>query len=99
MQIKDPEIFSDMPFLFWVKDEEGRYLWGNRATSQLAETEIVGKTGHELPWASDADGLRLADKKVFETGKPCFHHENVNRHGKITLNVCKWLGELDGSDC
>jgi PAS domain-containing protein len=96
MQIKDLEIFNDMPFLFWVKDEAGRYLWGNRAISQLAGTEIVGKTDHELPWAADADGLRVDDNQVFETGKPRFVHEYVNKPDKITLNVCKWLGVLDG---
>ena len=31
MQIKDLEAFQDVPFLCWVKDEEWRYLWGNRA--------------------------------------------------------------------
>ncbi len=36
MQMKDLEIFNEMPFLFWVKDEDGRYLWGNKAISQLA---------------------------------------------------------------
>jgi PAS domain-containing protein len=85
-----------MPFLFWVKDEEGRYLWGNKAISQLAGKEIVGKTDHELPWAADADGLIVDDKQVFETGKPLFVHEYVTTSSKITLNVCKWLGELDG---
>jgi hypothetical protein len=33
-----------MLFLFWVKDEEGRYLWGNRTTSQLVEENVVGKS-------------------------------------------------------
>jgi hypothetical protein len=27
----DLKVFDDMPFLFWVKDEDWRYLWGNRA--------------------------------------------------------------------
>jgi PAS domain-containing protein len=31
MQRKDLEVFNEMPFFFWVKDEEGRYLWVNRA--------------------------------------------------------------------
>ncbi len=36
MQIKDLEMFNEMPFLFWVKDEEGMYLLGNQAISKLA---------------------------------------------------------------
>lgn len=98
MQVKDLEIFNEMPFLFWVKDEEGRYLWDNRAISQLAKENVVGKTDSELMWASDAEALRSNDKKVLETGKPVFTHEYVDRsgHGKATLNVCKFVGELDG---
>ncbi|MGI9404575.1 MAG: hypothetical protein ACR2OF_08740 [Hyphomicrobium sp.] len=45
MQIKDLEIFNEMPFLFWVKEEERRYLWGNRTISQLAKENLVGKMG------------------------------------------------------
>jgi PAS domain-containing protein len=89
MKIEDLEIFNDMPSLFWVKDEEGRYLWGIRAISRLVGMEIVGKTDYELPWAADADGLRVADKQVLETGKPRFLHEYLTKPGKITLNVCK----------
>ncbi|HXV80364.1 MAG TPA: PAS domain-containing protein [Candidatus Binatia bacterium] len=95
MQIKDLEVFNELPFLFWVKDEAGKYLWGNRVISQLAGQEIVGKTDHELPWAADADALRVADKQVFETAKPRFLHEYVTKPNNITLNVCKWLGDLE----
>ena len=96
MRMKDLEIFNDVPFLFWVKDAEGRYLWGNRAIAQLAGMEIVGKTDRDLPWAADADALRVADKQVLETGKPRFLHEYVTQPRKVTLNVCKWLEALDG---
>ena len=47
MQIKDLEVFNEMPFLFWVKDEDGRYLWGNRAISQMAKEDVIGKTDYE----------------------------------------------------
>jgi hypothetical protein len=36
VQIKDLEVFRDVPFLCWVKDEEWRYLWGNRVICDLA---------------------------------------------------------------
>ena len=98
MEAKNLEMFNEMPFLFWVKDEHGKYLWGNRAISQLAGKDIVGKTDRELPWADNADALQANDKQVFETGKPSYLHEYVDKssRGKATLNVCKWLGELDG---
>jgi PAS domain-containing protein len=98
MNAKDLEIFNAMPFLFWVKDEEGRYIWGNRAISKIANQDIIGKKDAELPWAANAEALRADDKKVLETGMPIFVHEYVDdsSRGKITLSVCKCIGELDG---
>ncbi len=101
MKIKDLEIFNEMPFFFWVKDEEGRYLWGNRAISQAAGEEIIGKTDHELIWADNADALKALDKQVLETGKPHFAHEYVDKSGvgKANLSVCKFVGEFNGKRC
>lgn len=98
MKMKDHEVFNEMPFLFWVKDEEGRYLWGNRAISQMAKEDVIGKTDDQLLWADNADALQAADKKVLETEKPLFLHEYVDKsaHGEATLSVCKFVGELDG---
>ena len=44
MEKKDLELFNEVPFLFWVKDEKGTYLWGNKAISQLAGENVAGKT-------------------------------------------------------
>lgn len=49
MTSKDLEIFNEMPFFFWVKDEEGTYLWVNKALREMAEEEVVGKKDAELP--------------------------------------------------
>jgi PAS domain-containing protein len=97
MQRKDLAIAEEMPFLFWFKDEEGRYLWANRAISELAKTDVIGKKDSELPWAEDADALRVGDNQVLETGQPRFLHESVKKPTPVTLNVCKWAGELDGT--
>ena len=101
MQRKDLEVFNEMPFFFWVKDEEGRYLWVNRALAEMAQQAIVGKTDREMGWSADADGLGADDKKVLETGKNLYVHEyaQVPSRGKVTLNVCKFLGEFDGKKC
>ena len=101
METKDLEIFNDVPFLFWVKDGGGRYLWGNRTISQLAGEEVAGKTDRELLWADNADSLQAGDKQVFESGKPNYLHEygDKSSHGKATLNVCKWLGDFEGHKC
>ena len=98
MQSKDLEIFNEMPFLFWVKDEEGRYLWGNRTISEFAKEDIAGKTDAELMWSDNAEALKAADKKVLDTGEPLFLREYVGNSGKgkSTLNVCKFVGEFEG---
>jgi PAS domain-containing protein len=101
MQLADLEVFRDVPFLFWVKDESGRYVWANQAIRQLANEDVVGKTDRELVWSDNAEALQAADERVFATGKPIFLHESVDKssQGNATLNVCKWLGELDGKKC
>ena len=94
MEAKGLEIFNEMPFLFWVKDEEGKYLWGKRTISQLSGEDIVGKTDYELVWAKNAETLHAADKQVFESGEPSYLHEYVDKssHGKATVNenANKW---------
>jgi PAS domain-containing protein len=101
MLIEDLKIFNEMPFLFWVKDAEGKHLFGNKVICDLAGEDVVGKTDRELVWAKDADALQAHDKQVLETGKTSNIHEYVqqSRHGEATLNVCKWAGDLDGRKC
>ena len=102
MQLKDLEVFNQMPFFFWIKDEAGKYLFGNPTIAKYAGEDVVGKYDHELVWSDDADALLEADKKVFETGEPLYLQESVEKssHGKgATFNVCKWIGEFEGGKC
>lgn len=101
MQSKDLEVFNKMPFYFWVKDDEGKYLWVNRALAEMAREDIIGKTDRDMGWSVDAEGLRADDKQVLETGKTLYVHEyaHVPGRGKVTLNVCKFLGEFDDRKC
>lgn len=98
MNTKDLEIFDDFPFLFWVKDEAGRYIWGNRKINELAGEDVAGKTDHELVWADNAEALHAADEEVMRTGKPNYLHEHVDKSGQgnATLSVCKFVHDLDG---
>lgn len=84
-----------------MKGKDGKYLWGNRAISELAGEDVVGKMDDELVWADNAAALQAADKQVFESGKPSYLHEQVDQsnQGKATLNVCKWIGTLEGNEC
>ena len=101
MQRSQLEIFNAMPFLFWAKDENGRYIWGNRVINDFAGQDVAGRTDAELPWRDNAEELRADDRDVLRTGKPIFRHEYVDKSekGKATLSVCKFLGELDGTSC
>ena len=42
MTSKDLEVFNEMPFFFWVKDDEGTYLWVKKALREMAGDEVVG---------------------------------------------------------
>ena len=101
MQSHDLEVFNEMPFFFWVKNKYGRYIWVNKAIESLAKGEILGKTDSELPWSQNAEKLREADKKVLDTGQTQYIHEYVDDSSgiKVTMNVCKFAGKLDGQKC
>ncbi len=98
IRIKDLEAFQNVPFLCWVKDEEWRYLWGNRAINELAGESVIGKRDDELAWKANAAALVRNDKDVLASGKPHYMHERVDHseHGKATLSVCKWVDDLEG---
>jgi PAS domain-containing protein len=98
MRIEDLEVFRDVPFLLWAKDDAGRYVWGNRAIDELAGEPVAGKQDSELVWAENAAALRKDDEEVLASGRPMFAHEYVQRseRGQATLSVCKWADELEG---
>ena len=101
MQRSQLEIFNAMPFLFWAKDTDGRYIWGNRVINDFAKQDVAGKTDDQLPWADNAEALRADDQEVLRTGEPVFRHEYVDKFekGRATLSVCKFVGDLDGQKC
>jgi two-component system aerobic respiration control sensor histidine kinase ArcB len=101
MESNDLNVFDEMPFFAWVKDEEGKHRWMNRALREFAQTDPIGKTDHEMPWAAAADSLRAADKKVLETGKPLYlqEHADMPGQGQVTLSVCKFPVEFEGERC
>ncbi len=101
MKSEDLKAMNEMPFLFWAKDEQGVYIFGNSTINELGGGSVVGKSDHELPWADTADALIEHDKKVLASDKPVFIQELVHKSskGEATLNVCKFTGELDNVRC
>lgn len=105
MQKKELEAFSHMPFVFVVKDSEGRYVWANDYFLEIAGAsrleEVLGKTDFDMVWKDDALSYASADRKVWETGKPHKVRETVNRADGscVTANSCKFLDDLEGRQC
>ncbi len=101
MQVKDLDVFNQVPFYFWAKDSEGVYLWCNRRMSEYAGTEVIGKTDYEITSSEAAEALRADDRLVLKTGKPHTFYEEVDDpvQGKVTLSVCKYVDELEGKKC
>jgi len=105
MQIKDLAIFDQMPIHFFIKDEEGKYLWVNEKFYKMAQLgsreEIIGKTDMDLIWAGDSDTIRKNDREVLKTGKTLKTQESVKTSSgeTLTAQVCKFVGELDGEKC
>lgn len=101
MESKDLIAFSAFPVIFWAKNLDGVYIFGNDTINTFAGCDVVGKKDSDLPWADTADALVAHDAKVYASGKPGYMHELVHKSakGEATLNVCKWPGELDGVPC
>jgi len=94
MKLSDLEPFDDVPFYFWVKDEEGTYVWGNKAMAKFAGGDVAGKTDADLAPPNTAAMMRHHDVETLETGEPRYPHEAIEGAGN--LSVCKWADELDG---
>ncbi|WP_020414125.1 PAS domain-containing protein [Microbulbifer sp. SSSA007] len=101
MNAEELRVVDNVPFLFWVKDQDEKYIWGNRKICELAGEDVVGKTDAQLTWAENAQALREADKRVFASGEPDYLLEHVikSSRGEATLSVCKWLGDFEGEKC
>ncbi|MCV0427797.1 MAG: PAS domain-containing protein [Roseibium sp.] len=101
MKSKDLHITNSFPVIFWAKDLDGVYIFGNDTINTFAGGSVIGKKDSELPWADTAAALVEHDDKVYASGKPGYMHELVHKSakGEATLNVCKWPGELDGVPC
>ena len=100
MRLRDLEAFDDVPFLFWVKNRKGAYVWGNKMIRDYAGEDVAGKTDKQL-WPDDADDLWAADLQVFDTGEPTRRQEHLIAAdgAQKDLHVCKWLDNLDGEPC
>ena len=105
MQTQDLAIFDQMPIHFFIKDEEGKYLWVNEVVYKMAQLssreEMIGKTDNDMIWGGDSDTLRKNDRQVLETGQTLKIQESVKLPSGETISAqaCKFVGDLDGKKC
>jgi PAS domain S-box-containing protein len=67
-------IVQNAPFVTYIKDTEGRYLFYNRESERvfhITGTEMIGKTIRDVyPEAADSALIDDLDRQVVETGEP-----------------------------
>ncbi|MBA2654578.1 MAG: PAS domain-containing protein [Gammaproteobacteria bacterium] len=73
-------IISHFPANVYWKDKEGRLLGDNLNHAKIAgfnQSEIIGKTDHDLPWRDQAYQIRANDLEVMETKKTQVFEESA----------------------
>ena len=69
-----------LPMLAWIKDEHGRYVYGNRCLLEvqgLSPDALLGKTDFDIFAADIAAKLRDHDQEVLRTNSPHFFSEEA----------------------
>lgn len=72
--------------VIYVKDLDGKFVLVNRALASLLDTsreEIIGKTGHDLYSANEADVFQQNDRAALEVGMPVQTEEILRRKDGI----------------
>ncbi len=74
------KIIQTLPFLLWLKDLDGLYLACNQRFEEFlgaSESEILGKTDHDLVNSRSAALLQEHDEELIRTGSPSVSEEWV----------------------
>ena len=94
-----------MPFLVFVKDEDLKYVWGNKCFLDLVGIgsldELVGKGDHEIIWSDYSGTLNENDRAAMSGGEPVNTTESsvLPGKGRVGARVCKFPIELEGKKC
>jgi PAS domain S-box-containing protein len=81
------QVIDDLPYLIFVKDHQGKYIFVNKAMAMLSNTSkenIIGKNDFDLfGQKSVAENCQLSDRKVIDTGKEISEEEVfINNEGQ-----------------
>ncbi|MBA4020035.1 MAG: hypothetical protein C0483_22950 [Pirellula sp.] len=69
-----------LPMLAWIKDEHGKYVYGNRCLLEvqgISRDELLGKTDFDIFPADVAAHLREHDQEVLRANSPRFFSEEA----------------------
>ena len=91
---RELRLFADFmdngPFVAFMKDADGRYIYENRTLVELTGrilpgvTSVIGKTDHELFPAAEAGHYVANDRAVIASGKPMqFAESSVDADGTV----------------
>jgi PAS domain S-box-containing protein len=99
------EIFSlfthHLPGMVFIKDHKSRYLFVNQKLSEwfgLFESEMLGKTNHEVFEDARADSYYETDKQVLRTGRPLLEIEEFETKDGRNLVMVKHKFRIDRED-
>lgn len=76
------EFMDRSPMLAWIKDDQFRYVYVNRAyrdVIDIATEKFIGHTDYDLYAEDIAAQYRANDEEVVRTGKVIYAHENVRQ--------------------
>lgn len=81
-------ILDNIPYLAWLKDQDGRFLAVNRSLALAAgfthPDELIGKTDTDIGPYDLAEKYRADDIRAMETGEKVFVEELININGENT---------------
>ena len=79
-------VLDNAPSIIYVKDLDGKFILVNRAFASLlrvSKEEIIGKTGHDLYPAKEADVFQANDRVAHAAGMPVQCEEILRRKDGI----------------
>lgn len=75
-------LLNNMPFMTWLKDDQGKFLIVNSLYASHLNTSIdaiIGKTTENKPDPEQAKQDEEEDKTIFTNGKPVFREELIKK--------------------
>ncbi len=83
-------IVDNAPIAIYVKDRDGRFVFGNRTLERYTGRpleRLLGMTDYDIAPREDADRWRANDRKVLEGQRAEFEETGTDRDGRPYVNI------------